>query len=159
MLFSNAVSRKLKPVNLGLSCLKEWRLSYGASFRAGYRVSAFKNFRAMCDDGPFQLAVCGLHLSGQPLNWQLIEVQGRLLQTCKSSPDYKLYAIEGPSPGLVRPGMIYVTDGSGTAIDLEVWEVPATAIGGLLRRVARPLGFGTVLLEDGSKTFGFICEG
>lgn len=41
----------------------------------------------------------------------------------------------------------------------QVWELPASAIGGLLRRVAAPLGFGTVSLEDGSTVHGFICEG
>lgn len=74
----------------------------------------------MVDNEPFQLAVCGLHLSGQPLNWQLTEVNGTCVRSCKSSSDYKLYAIEGPAPGLVRPGMVKVTDGSGAAIDLEV---------------------------------------
>lgn len=74
----------------------------------------------MVDSEPFQLAVCGLHLSGQPLNWQLTEVNGTCLRKCKSSPDYKLYSIEGPAAGLVRPGMVKVTDGSGAAIDLEV---------------------------------------
>lgn len=37
--------------------------------------------------------------------------------------------------------------------------MPLRSIGGLLQRVTRPLGFGTVVLEDKAEVYGFICEG
>lgn len=37
----------------------------------------------------FQLAVCGLHLSGLALNWQLTELGARLVRACKSAPEYR----------------------------------------------------------------------
>jgi allophanate hydrolase len=72
------------------------------------------------DTEVMKLAVCGLHLSGQPLNWQLTEAKAKLLQTCKSSSEYKLFAIKDPVRGITKPGMIYVTDGTGAQIHLEV---------------------------------------
>jgi allophanate hydrolase len=58
--------------------------------------------------GCLLMAVVGAHLSGQPLNWQLTGRKGRLIQTCRTHPDYKFYALKGtvpPKPGLVRvPG-------------------------------------------------------
>lgn len=38
---------------------------------------------------PFRLAVCGLHLRGQPLNWQLTDLSATFVQACKSAPLYK----------------------------------------------------------------------
>ena len=35
------------------------------------------------------LAVCGLHLRGQPLNWQLTDLGSVFVRACKSAPDYK----------------------------------------------------------------------
>lgn len=36
-----------------------------------------------------QLAVCGLHLRGQPLNWQLTDLQSKFVRECKSAPEYR----------------------------------------------------------------------
>jgi allophanate hydrolase len=45
----------------------------------------------------------------------------------------------------------------GAAIAGEVWALPTTAIGALLAQVAPPLGFATVLLDDGP-CLGFLAE-
>ena len=37
----------------------------------------------------FQLAVCGLHLQGLPLNWQLTDLGARLVKCCRSAPEYR----------------------------------------------------------------------
>ena len=45
--------------------------------------------------------VVGAHLSGQPLNWQLTERRARLVRTCRTAPNYRLYALSDttrPSP-------------------------------------------------------------
>ena len=38
---------------------------------------------------PFRLAVCGLHLRGQPLNSQLTDLQSTFVRECKSASEYK----------------------------------------------------------------------
>jgi len=102
-----------------------------------------------------QLAVVGAHLSGMPLNHQLVSRKSRLLRACKTAPGYTLHALTGtvpPKPGLAR--------GSGSArIELEVWEVPTEAFGSFVAEVPPPLGIGNVELEDGTWVKGFICEG
>jgi allophanate hydrolase len=91
----------------------------------------------------------GAHMSGLPLNRQVTELGGRLIREAITAPDYRLYAL-GNRPGLVRGS-------DGAAIGGEVWALPTTAIGALLAQVPAPLGFGTVVLDDGP-CLGFTCE-
>ncbi|PWC19927.1 allophanate hydrolase [Brenneria roseae subsp. roseae] len=102
-----------------------------------------------------RLAVCGAHLSGQPLNGQLTQRGGRLLHATQSSPDYRLYALAGGPP--FRPGMVRVA-ADGEAIEVEVWELPSAELGSFLTGIPAPLGLGKVQLSDGSWETGFICE-
>ena len=102
-----------------------------------------------------RLAVAGLHLSGQPLNHQLLELGARLAGTFRTVPRYRLYALERPGrrfPGIVRAE-------SGAALELEVWEMTPAALGAFLERVIEPLCIGTLELESGEKVKGFLCEG
>ena len=105
-----------------------------------------------------KIAVCGAHLSGFPLNSQLIERGGRLVKTCKTSTDYRLYALVGEAP--LRPGLIRVDQSStkGVAIEVEIWSLPTHSLGSFLQGIAQPLGLGKVQLDDGSWTTSFICE-
>ncbi len=102
------------------------------------------------------LAVFGLHLSGQPLNHQLTNLGATLREQTQTAPQYRLYAIHDHGPA--KPGAIYVTDGSGAAIALEVWDIPVAGLGEFVRQIPPPLGIGTVRLADGSTVKGFICE-
>lgn len=86
-----------------------------------------------------RLVVCGAHLDGLPLNWQLRQRGGRLLETTRSSPDYKLYALAGGPP--LRPGMVRVAEG-GAAVEVEVWELPSQELGSFLTGIPAPLGLG-----------------
>jgi allophanate hydrolase len=103
-----------------------------------------------------RVVVCGAHLDGLALNWQLKQRGARLLETTLSSPDYQLYALAGGPP--FRPGMVRVKDG-GVAIAVEVWELPSSELGSFLTGIAAPLGLGKVQLADGRWESGFICEG
>jgi allophanate hydrolase len=105
--------------------------------------------------GQVRVAVCGAHLSGLPLNWQLTSRGGRLVAATTSSPDYKLYALPGGPP--LRPGMVRVPSG-GAAIAVEVWELPAREFGSFVAGIPAPLGIGTITLADGSAVQGFVCE-
>jgi allophanate hydrolase len=105
--------------------------------------------------GTVKVAVCGAHLSGLPLNWQLTQRGARLLGAVQSAPDYKFYALAGGP--VQRPGMVRVNEG-GAAIDMEVWELPAEHFGSFVDGIPAPLGIGKVKLADGSWVSGFVCE-
>jgi allophanate hydrolase len=96
------------------------------------------------------LAVVGLHLQGEPRNGELIERGGTLVGAARTAPCYRLYRLPSGVPGLVR--------GAGRQIDVELWQLPAAEVGGLLAGVRAPLGFGRVLLDDGREVTGFLCE-
>ncbi|NWD67176.1 allophanate hydrolase [Pseudomonas gingeri] len=102
-----------------------------------------------------RLVVCGAHLEGLALNWQLKQRGGRLLETTHSSADYQLYALVGGPP--LRPGMVRVPQ-DGVAIAVEVWELPSSELGSFLSGIPAPLGLGKVQLADGRWESGFICE-
>ena len=103
------------------------------------------------------LAVFGLHLTGQPLNHQLTDLAATFLRADFTAPEYRLYAIINSGPA--KPGAVRVTDGTGAAIALELWEIPVANLGYFLQKIPPPLGLGTVVLADGSLVKGFSCEG
>jgi allophanate hydrolase len=105
--------------------------------------------------GQVRIAVCGAHLAGLPLNGQLTSRGGRLIATTQSAPQYKFYALPGGPPQ--KPGMVRVTQG-GSAVALEVWELPLIEFGSFVAGISAPLGIGTVTLADGSEVLGFVCE-
>lgn len=102
-----------------------------------------------------RVAVCGAHLSGLPLNWQLTSRGARLVAEVESSPEYKFYALPGGPP--FRPGMVRVAQGGGS-VQMEIWELPAKEFGSFVAGIPSPLGIGTVKLADGSSVLGFVCE-
>lgn len=102
-----------------------------------------------------KVVVCGAHLDGLPLNWQLRQRGGRLVEVTQSSSNYQLYALAGGPP--LRPGMVRVETG-GVAIAVEVWELPGRELGSFLTGIPAPLGLGKVQLADGRWECGFICE-
>ncbi len=104
--------------------------------------------------GYLPIAVCGAHMQGLPLNVQLRERGGRLLQKTTTSPDYRLYLLPGGPP--YRPGL--VRSEGGAAVELEVWELPVVNLGDFLDQIPAPLGLGRVELADGSRIIGFLCE-
>ena len=101
------------------------------------------------------LAVVGAHLSGLPLNGQLVERGATLVEQTRTAPRYRLYALPAtvpPKPGMVRD------EAAGRSIDVEVWALPLREVGGFLASIAPPLGLGSVELEDGRFVHGFLCE-
>jgi allophanate hydrolase len=101
------------------------------------------------------VAVVGAHLSGQPLNGQLTGRGARLLETCRTAPHYRLYALAGGA--LPRPGLV-AADAAGPGIEVELWSLSAAALGELTAAVMEPLAIGRVELEDGRTVSGFVCE-
>lgn len=110
--------------------------------------------------GQVRVAVCGAHLQGQPLNWQLTQRGAKRVLCTHTSPQYKLYALDSGGLPIQRPGLIKVApDETGAgAIEVEVWELPVQHFGSFVAGIPAPLGIGTTVLADGSKVPGFICE-
>ena len=110
--------------------------------------------------GEVDLAVVGAHLTGQPLNRELVALGGRLKSCCRTAPEYRLYALKGTMPE--KPGLVRVADGGvtdgGAGIELEVWRMTDTAFGRFVAAVPPPMAIGTVRLDDGSAVKGFLCE-
>jgi allophanate hydrolase len=102
-----------------------------------------------------RLAVVGAHLSGLPLNRQLVEKNARCVWTGTTAPAYRLYALPNTTPP--KPGLLRV-DRDGAAIALEVWEMSAAAFGRFVADVPSPLCIGTIALANGESVKGFLCE-
>ncbi len=102
-----------------------------------------------------QVAVVGAHLTGQPLNTQLIERNARLVRTTRTAPGYSFYALANTTPS--KPGLICDGKGSGN-IEVEIWDMDDAAFGSFVALIPPPLGIGTVKLADGSLSKGFLCE-
>lgn len=106
--------------------------------------------------GEIEIAVCGAHMSGLPLNHELTSRGGRFLRTARTSDAYRFYVLEGGPP--LRPGLVRGKPGDGAEIALEVWALPEAAVGGFLAGIPSPLGLGAVRLADGGAVKGFLCE-
>ncbi len=107
-------------------------------------------------EGSVRVAVVGAHLSGMPFNSQLIERGATLVSTASTAADYRLYALPGTTPP--KPGLLRVAAGQGSAIALEVWDMPLQHYGSFVALIPAPLGIGTLTLADGSRVQGFVCE-
>jgi len=104
--------------------------------------------------GTLDIAVCGAHLSGLPLNTELTTRGAMLVAKTRTASRYRLFALAGGPP--YRPGI--VRDAGGAAIDIEVWRMPLPQIGSFLAGIPHPLGIGTIELADGTWVKGFVCE-
>lgn len=102
------------------------------------------------------IAVCGAHMSGLPLNGDLVARGATFVGKARTTSDYRFYALTGGPPH--RPGLVRVAPGRGAEIALELWAIPLARFGSFMQTVPSPLGIGTVQLSDGGKAFGFICE-
>jgi allophanate hydrolase len=101
--------------------------------------------------GSALVAVAGAHLTGLPLNPQLLALGATLEYRARTTPGYRLYQLTPQRPGLVRTG-------DGPSLPVEVWRLSEQALGALLCTIPAPLGLGAVHLDDGSVVPGFLAE-
>lgn len=113
-----------------------------------------KHAKASAEPSELTIAVCGAHMSGLPLNSSLTARGGRFLESIRTAPAYRFYALAGDPPA--RPGLVRETDGA--SIGLELWALPLPQVGKFLSEIPAPLGLGRVSLEDGRDVTGFVCE-
>lgn len=101
------------------------------------------------------VGVCGAHMSGLALNWQLTDLDATFVKQTKTKKGYRLFLLENKNP--IRPGMVYDSS-SNTQIEVEVWSMPVENFGKFMKQITSPLGIGSVFLEDESSVYGFLCE-
>ena len=106
--------------------------------------------------GEVAIAVVGAHLSGMPLNGELRQRNARFLETTRTAPNYRLFALPNCAPP--KPGLLGVAPGTGAAIEVEIWALGYEAFGRFVAEVPPPLAIGTVTLADGRQVKGFLVE-
>jgi allophanate hydrolase len=102
------------------------------------------------------VAVAGAHLTGQPLNADLVRRGGVFVETARTASDYRMYEV----PGAVRrPGLTRIPGGepTGDGVEVELWSLPPSALAGFIATIGAPLGLGPVVLNDGRSVLGFIA--
>jgi allophanate hydrolase len=106
------------------------------------------------DQAPVDLLVVGAHLSGQPLNHELLAAGATLVGPAATARRYRLLALDTapPKPGLVREAR------GGASIAGEVWRLPAAGFARFMAGLASPMAVGLVGLDDGRDVLGFLCE-
>lgn len=122
--------------------------------RFGGEVAAGLNTGA---SGGIPVVVCGAHLEGLPLHWQLADRGAVLRSRTRTAAVYRMFAI--PSAGSLPPRPALIRDEArGAMIEVEVWELSTAAFGDFVSKIPGPLGIGKVLLENGEELPGFIAE-
>ena len=143
----------------------EDKLPWGVTVFADAAMDrALLELGALYEDGPaidhdwdeVQVAVCGAHLSGMPLNGQLTSRGGRLEFTSQTAPSYRMYLIPAGDGLPERPALI--KEENGCHIALEVWSLSRQAFGEFVSLIPAPLGIGKLELEDGTQVCGFVAE-
>ena len=138
------------------------RLHHSTGLKQGFTALNLPLAQSICPqeaiktEATLPVAVVGAHLSGMPLNGQLLERGAQLAQTTTTADHYRLFALPNTTPP--KPGLKRVALG-GAAIAIEVWDMPVAQLGSFLALIPAPLGLGKVELTDGSWVTGFICEG
>jgi allophanate hydrolase len=100
------------------------------------------------------LVVVGAHLSGQPLNGELLRRGGTLVGPVSTAAAYRLWALDTSPP---KPGLLRVRTG-GAPVRGEHWRLPVAAFGALVAGLPAPMTIGSVELDDGRELPGFLVE-
>src|SRR5690606_26242190 len=108
------------------------------------------------DAGSFiDVAACGAHMDGLPLNGQLTSRGAWRVATTHTAAIYRLFALAGGPPH--RPGLLRVAQG-GAAVEIEIWRLPREHFADFVAAIPAPLGIGRLRVADGSEVCGFLCE-
>ncbi|WP_130841552.1 allophanate hydrolase [Corynebacterium neomassiliense] len=101
------------------------------------------------------LVVVGAHLRGQPLNHQLTDHGAYFVGEVRTSPRYRLYALDTVPP---KPGLSGPVDNGGASVAGEEWRMSPAELARFLDALPAPMALGEVLLDDGRRLTGFTCQ-
>jgi hypothetical protein len=99
------------------------------------------------------LAVNGTLMRGLKLNHNLTDVGARFVREDATADCYRIWSINDAYPAMLR-----TDDGTGTAVALEIWDVPLAGLAKVLLNEPAGLTMGKVLLADKSQVLGIIGE-
>jgi allophanate hydrolase len=105
--------------------------------------------------GAVAVAVVAAHRREQPLHRELLALGARFVRQTRTAPLYRLLAL--PGDDVPRGGLVRVADG-GASVEVEVFDLPVGAVGGLVMALPAPLALGTLELADGATVRGIVCE-
>jgi carbamate kinase len=100
-----------------------------------------------------EIAVNGTLMRGLKLSPNMAAAGATFLRETVTEPVYRIWTVNDDHPAMVR-----VTDGSGVAVAVEVWSVPAAGLAGILLNEPPGLSVGKVRLADGTTVLGVIGE-
>jgi allophanate hydrolase len=107
-------------------------------------------------DTAIPLLVVGAHMSGLPLNGELTERGGALLEPVLTAACYRLFALQTSPP---KPGLVRIAPGAGgRSVAGELWALPPAGLASLLAALPQPMALGRTSLADGRDVVGFLCE-
>lgn len=107
------------------------------------------------DASMVSIGVFGLHLAGQPLNYQLTDLGGYLAGNIETTPDYKLFKL-GTQPE--KPGLSGPYAEGGERISGEEWKLSPAGFAEFVRNLPAPMTIGNIRLSDGRTIPGFSCQ-
>ena len=99
-----------------------------------------------------RLAVNGTLMRGLELNQHMIDAGATFVREATTEPCYRLWSIRDIHPAMQK------TNSGGSAIDLEVWNVPRDGIISLVQKEPQGLCIGRVALSDGEEVLGVLGE-
>jgi allophanate hydrolase len=137
-----------------LSLAAQLHVAAAATLGATTQPNPANPFTLKAPETHLPVVVCGAHLEGLALHWQLAERGAIKLASTTTAPHYRMYALAGGPP--FRPGLM--REDNGTALPVEVWAVPREHFGSFVAEIPAPLGIGKVQLHNGEWLPGFICE-
>jgi allophanate hydrolase len=132
------------------------RLHRAAECGSGLFPGARFDAPARTDADRIALFVVGAHLSGMPLNRELVELGAQFEAAVRTSNAYRLFALPNTQPK--KPGLVQAPQACGGGIEGEVWTLSPEAFGLFVSRIPPPLGVGKIELSDGRRVSGFLCE-
>ena len=101
------------------------------------------------------LAVNGTLMRGLELEQNLLGVGAWFLREARTQPCYRLWSIRDVHPAMIR---VRPETEPSTAVEVEVWEVPAAGLASVLLQEPEGLTVGKVELEDGQTVLGVVGE-
>ena len=99
-----------------------------------------------------RLAVNGTLMRGLELNQNMIDAGATFVRETTTEPHYRLWSIRDIHPAMQR------AISGGSAVALEVWDVPNDGLLSILQNEPTGLCIGRVILSDGEEILAVLGE-
>jgi gamma-glutamylcyclotransferase (GGCT)/AIG2-like uncharacterized protein YtfP len=98
------------------------------------------------------LAVNGTLMRGLELNVNMTSAGGIFVREDATDAHYRIWSINDRHPGMIR------VESGGTAVALEIWQLPNASLAELLLSEPAGLCIGKIRLADDTQMLGVIAE-